>query len=148
MTSEATRALLDRLLGLWSNPIDDAEIALSAFGEVYTDPISINDTVLPLSALVERGKSRAEAFEAHETTILETLELPGKIVIAFIARMKHIGTLHTTIGDLPASGRTAEARTIDILTVTDGRISEIRVVSDDLGVLKQLGGTLSPAEDS
>ena len=43
------------------------------------------------------------------------------------------------LGTVPGTGREAAARTIDILAVRDGKITDITVVSDELGMLTQLG---------
>ncbi|HET7855707.1 MAG TPA: hypothetical protein VFL41_04545 [Gaiellaceae bacterium] len=81
-------ALLDRLLGLWQEPVDERDDPEAAFREVYADPVSINGTLMPVSSLVERARA-----------------------------------LH---------------RTIDILTIADGLITALWVVSDELGMLTQL----------
>jgi hypothetical protein len=52
--------------------------------------------------------------------------------------MWHTGTLPTPLGDLAATGREAAARTIDIPSVRDDKITDITVVADELSVLTQL----------
>jgi predicted ester cyclase len=60
------------------------------------------------------------------------------LVIAFLMTGRHVGPLPTALGELPPTGRDVRIRTIDVLTITDGRISEVVVVSDELGLLADL----------
>jgi hypothetical protein len=52
--------------------------------------------------------------------------------------VRHTGTLTTPLGAVPATGREAVIRTIDILSVRDGKITDITVVADEFGLLSQL----------
>jgi hypothetical protein len=54
-------------------------------------------------------------------------------------RARHTGPLDTPLGTVEATSRPVEARTTDILTLRDGRISDVCVVSDELALLLQLG---------
>jgi SnoaL-like polyketide cyclase len=59
-------------------------------------------------------------------------------VVAFFMYGRHTGPLTTPLGTVPPTGRSTTNRVTDILTLTDGRISDIWVISDDLGLLQQL----------
>jgi SnoaL-like polyketide cyclase len=61
-----------------------------------------------------------------------------RLVIAFYVRGRHVGPLLTPIGTVPPTGRAVEVRTIDVLTIADGVIAALWVVSDELGMLNQL----------
>jgi ketosteroid isomerase-like protein len=52
---------------------------------------------------------------------------------------RQVGTLSTAGGPLPPTGQVLRLRVIDILTLTDGRISEIVMVADEMGALAALG---------
>jgi ketosteroid isomerase-like protein len=67
------------------------------------------------------------------------------VVVAFLMHVRHTGTLPTPFGPPSATGREAAARTIDILTVRDERITDISVVADELTLLTTFG-TLSLGE--
>ena len=62
------------------------------------------------------------------------------MVVAFVMHVRHTGPLPTPLGVLPPTGRTAAVRTIDVLAVDDGLVTDITVVADELGLLTQLGG--------
>jgi SnoaL-like polyketide cyclase len=53
-------------------------------------------------------------------------------------RGRHVGPYVSPLGLVAPTRRDIEVRTIDVLTVTEGVISAIWVVSDDLGLLRQL----------
>ena len=56
-------ALLERLLPLWTEPVDGRGDAEAAFGEVYADPVVVNGTEISRTALVARARSLQQAFD-------------------------------------------------------------------------------------
>lgn len=131
-------ALVDRLLGLWQEPVDERDDPEAAFREVYADPVSINGTPMPVGRLVERARVLQRAFEGLTIEIVDQVETPDRVVIAFYMRARHVGRLVTPVGTVPPTGRAVEVRTIDVLTISDGLVTALWVVSDELGMLAQL----------
>jgi predicted ester cyclase len=131
--------LVDRLLPLWAQPLPDGPAAEARFAEVYADPVTVNGASLTIADLVERARALQGAFTALEMRLVDQVETAGKLAIAFVLRGRHVGPYPTALGTVAPTGRQVEVRTIDVLTVTDGRISAIWVVSDELGMLSQLG---------
>src|SRR6266498_4053141 len=109
------------------------------FGEAYTDPVAINGVDVPLSDLVERARGLQRAFADLRIELIEQIEAPGRVVIVFWQRGRHIGPLETPLGEISPTGREVEIRVIDVLSITDGRISAIQVVPDNLALAMQLG---------
>lgn len=134
--------LHERLLALWEAPIADPAEAAAAFAELYNDPLTINGTPTALNALVAHAAQTHAALERTGVQVLDVLEWEAKVVIAFEMTARHIGTWHSALGDVPATGRTVNVRTIDILTLVGGRISSIWVVSDEATLLAQLGAAV------
>ena len=132
-------ALVERLLPLWTQPVDARDDAQAAFGQVYADPVVVNGTEMTIAELVGRASSLQRAFDRLGMDILDTVETPGRIVIAFVMRGRHVGPFVSPLGSVAPTQRDIEVRTIDVLTITGGLISAIWVVSDDLGLLRQLG---------
>src|SRR5215207_1369286 len=114
-------SVVERLVRLWTEPVGASE-ALAAFGEAYTDPVSINGVDVPLADLVARARGLQCAFADLRIELIEQIEAPGRVVIVFSQRGRHI-----------------EMRVIDVLSITDGRISAIQVVPDNLALAMQLG---------
>jgi ketosteroid isomerase-like protein len=71
--------------------------------------------------------------------IIDEVEAPGRLVIVFWQRGRHVGPLSLPIGEIAPTGRRFEIRTIDVLSITGGRISAIQVIPDNLGLAMQLG---------
>src|SRR4051794_39719948 len=131
LTDPGTAAdrLVTRLLDLWAAPIPDSADALARFATVYTDPVTLNGTALPLAALVERAAATHRALERTGVEILEVVAQDDKVVVAFTMTARHIGTWPSVLGGVPATGRTVTVRTIDVLTLTGGLVSDLCVVS-------------------
>ena len=131
--------LVERLVRLWTEPVGASAEALAAFGEAYTDPVSINRVDVPLSDLVERARGLQRAFADLRLELIEQVEAPGRVVIVFWQRGRHVGPLETPLGEISPTGREVEIRVIDVLSISDGRISAIQVVPDNLALVMQLG---------
>ena len=132
-------ALVDRLLPLWTRPVRARDDPRAAFAEVYADPVVVNGTAMTITELVDRARSLQQAFDRLGMDIVDTVEAPGRIVIAFIMRGRHVGPYRSPLGTVAPTHRDIEVRTIDVLTVSNGLVSAIWVVSDDLALLRQLG---------
>jgi predicted ester cyclase len=130
--------VLERLLPLWAQPVDARPDPVAAFGEVYADPVLVNGTELALTDLVDRARALQRAFGGLSMQILDIVEAPGRVVAAFLMRGQHTGPFVSPVGTIAPTQREIEVRTIDVLTLTEGVISGILVVSDELGLLRQL----------
>ena len=131
-------ALLERLLPLWTEPVDGRGDPEAAFGEVYADPVVVNGTEMSLTALVARARSLQQAFDQLGMDILDTVETPDRVVVAFEMRGRHVGPYASPLGTVAPAGRDIAVRTIDVLTIAGGLVTAIWVVADDLGLLRQL----------
>jgi hypothetical protein len=69
------------------------------------------------------------------TSMLDVVDGGGKVALAFRLRGRQVGVLATSAGPLPPTGQVVDLRVIDVLTITEGRISEIWMVADELGAL-------------
>jgi steroid delta-isomerase-like uncharacterized protein len=78
------------------------------------------------------------AFPDLHVTISEQIAEDDRVA----SRKTFRGTHQGDFLGVPASGRPVEFEVIDILTFDDGRISEHRVVLDQLGLLRQLGASV------
>ncbi len=126
---------VERLMRLWSEPLGEDDVAEGAFRELYTDPVSINGAPVAAAGLVARARGLQGVFDGLEHVVLDVIDTGSKVAIAFRMRGRQVGELATSAGPLPATGRILDLRVIDILTITDGRISEIWMVADELGAL-------------
>jgi ketosteroid isomerase-like protein len=97
---------------------------------------------------VARARRLQRVFEGLEREVLDVVEAGGKVAVAFRMRGRHVGELATSAGPLPATGRVLDLRVIDVLTLTDGRISNIWMVADELGALVAMDAVRLSADRS
>jgi hypothetical protein len=138
---------LEQLLDLWQKPLAERADAVADFGAMYADPVTVNGVPLSLADLVAGAGALQGALADLTADVVHELEIPGQVVVGFILRGRQVGPLATPLGTVPPTGRTVAIRTTDILTMERGRIIDIWVMSDDLGVLQQLDAVrLTPTD--
>jgi len=131
---------VEKLLALWDLPPDSRPDAEAEFATVYTDPVRVNGAELGLADLVARARDLHAAFTRHEWEVLEVVEAPGKLAVAFRLTADHTGPWETPLGVLPPTGRRISGTVIDVLTLAhDGRVAETVMVADELSRLRQAG---------
>jgi predicted ester cyclase len=119
-------------------PADDAT-ALAAFRDLYTDPVTVNGTAITAGDLLARARALHRAYSGLRHEPIDTVTAPGRLVVAFRMCGTHTGPLSTPLGTVAPTGRDVSIRTIDVLSVEEGRISDVWVVGDELGALLGLG---------
>jgi hypothetical protein len=128
----------EQLMGLWADPPADDTAALAGLRALYTDPVQINGTTMTAHDLLARVRGMQRAYSGLRHELVDRVDAPGKLVIAFRLHGTHTGPLATPFGELAATGRPFTVRVIDILTLTDGLISAVTMVGDELGQLAAL----------
>jgi len=126
------------LLDLWTRPHDDIDAGARAFRRFYTAPVTVNGSTLTAEDLVRRAIALQGAFDGVRRDVLDVCDAGTSVAVAFRLVGRHVGPLSTSAGVLPATGQEISLRVIDILTLTDGRISSITMVADELGALAPL----------
>jgi predicted ester cyclase len=101
--------------------------------------VSINDVDVSVADLVERARGLQRAFADLQIELIDRIDAPGRVVVAFWQRGRHVGPLETPLGVIAPTGREVEVRVIDVLSITDDRIRAIQVVPDNLALTMQLG---------
>ncbi len=127
---------VERLLRLWSDPLPaDDGAAADAFRELYADPVTVNGTPMSPPDFVDRARAVQHTFSPVRREVLSVVEEGDRVAVAFRMGGRQVGTWTTSAGPVPATGRELWLRVIDVLTVVDGRIAEVVMVADELGVL-------------
>jgi SnoaL-like polyketide cyclase len=130
--------LEERLFALWTVPPSSGDDLDAAFRELYDDPVLINGVSIPVTDLVARARALHSAFTEHDIQIVERIAEPGKLAIAFRHTARHTGPWTTPLGVLEPTGSMVAGLGIDLLTVRDGRITEVWVLADELQRLVQV----------
>ena len=130
---------VERLLRLWSDSLaEDDAAAADAFRELYTDPVTVNGTPVGVADLVVRARAVQHTFDPVRREVLSVVEQGDRVAVAFRMGGPQVGTWTTSAGPVPATGRELWLRVVDVLTLADGRITDIVMVADELGVLVAL----------
>jgi predicted ester cyclase len=129
---------VERLFQAWTN-VDDLAQLEDRFAELYSDPLRVNGSNLMIVDLVARARSLHAAFSGLRADVLQVVEGADSLAVAFIMRGRHVGPYETPFGTIQPTGSEVQIRTIDVLTITAGKISAIWMNADELGTLRQLG---------
>jgi predicted ester cyclase len=133
-------SLVEHLFRLWTkSPGDDPAAVVAEFRKLYTDPVRINGADMRVVEIAERAWTMHRAFEDLRVEVVEQVHAGDKVVVVFRQTGCHVGPLPTVLGEVPATGRQIEGLGIDVLTITDGRISQIWVLADELQRLVRMG---------
>jgi hypothetical protein len=92
-------AVLDRLVPLWTQPVG-AWPDPAAFAEVYADPVLVNGTELALTGLIDRASALQRAFDGLGMQILDIVDAPGRVVVAFMMHGRHTGPFVSPVGTI------------------------------------------------
>jgi predicted ester cyclase len=130
---------LDAVLALWDQPVDDRADAAADFRRYYADPVPVNGILMSADDLVARARALQVAFADRRTEVVHRVETADRLVIGFYMHVRHVGPYTTPLGQVEATGRRLTIRVNDILTVEDGKITDIWVMSDDVDLMRRLG---------
>jgi predicted ester cyclase len=135
---------VEALLDVWTQPYASPADAVQAFGRLYHDPVVVNGAPISAGDLVSRARALQSTFQDLHREILDVCDAGAKVAIAFRLGGLHSGPLRTSVGMLPPTGQQIWLRVIDILTIVDGRISDIVMVADEAGALAAAGAITLP----
>jgi predicted ester cyclase len=136
---------VQRLLRLWTDPLpEDDGAAAAAFRALYSDPVTVNGISLTVADMVTRARAMQRALEAPEREVLSVVDAGASVAVAFRLAGRQVGPLETPAGRVPPTGQRVNLRVIDVLTLTDGRISSIWMVADWLTALAAAGALRVP----
>jgi steroid delta-isomerase-like uncharacterized protein len=80
-----------------------------------------------------------EAFPDGEVKVVNVIVQDNWAVVEFVNRGTQTGTLHSSLGIFPPSGRRMEVRYCSVMRVADGMVVEGRDYYDSASIAKQLG---------
>jgi hypothetical protein len=94
--------------------VDARADAEAAFGQVDANPVLMNGTEMTVTEMVGRARSLQQAFTGLSMDILDAVETPDRVVIAFALRGRHVGPFVSPLGTFAPTQRDIEVRTIDV----------------------------------
>ena len=126
---------LGALLALWDTPPRRRVDAHADFSRFYADPTTINGEPVSVAALVSRAYALHDAFSDQTSELLEGVADDHRLAFAVRRHGTHTGDWATAAGTFAATGERVTITGMDILTIDEGRVTEIRDLADDLAVL-------------
>jgi predicted ester cyclase len=130
--------VVDDIMALWQRLPEDPSDARAAGLRLYAERCEVNGVILTVDDLLDRARALQAALSDLRHELLERVEAGDRLSIAFRLHGRHTGPLQTTIGVVPATGKTVSIQGMDILTFSAGRITKITVLSDEIGLLSSL----------
>jgi steroid delta-isomerase-like uncharacterized protein len=122
----------DRLAEMVST---DGEIVVVGTGEVFKGPEGSR----------RYNTAWAEGFPDGAITIDNVIDAGGCVVVEFTGRGTHTGTLATSMGSIPATGRSLTLQLCDVIEFKDGKVKTQRTYFDTGSMMAQLGLTAGQA---
>ena len=78
-------------------------------------------------------------FPDGQVTVDRVIESGDTVVVEFTGRGTHTGTLTTSMGSIPATGRSLTLQLCDVMEFQDGKLKSQRTYFDTGSMMAQLG---------
>jgi steroid delta-isomerase-like uncharacterized protein len=108
--------------------------------ELFVEDFIVNGKKIGREGLRQSMSRRFAAFPDLYVAIADIIAEGDKVGIWYTAR----GTQRGVFEQVPPTGKVVSWFGVDLLRVADGKIVEGYFVDDSLGLMRQLGATLSP----
>ena len=108
--------------------------------DIFVETLTINGVLIGRENLKKSMRRRFTAFPDLHVTIEEIIGEGDKVGIWYTAKGTHKGEFE----GVPATGKQVNWFGFDLLRIRGGKISRARFIDDSLGLMRQLGATLSP----
>jgi len=113
---------------------------LRVVDEIFVENFAINGVVIGHENLKQSMRLRLTAFPDLHVTIEEIIGEGDQVGIWYTAQ----GTQRGEFEGISPTGRRVRWVGFDLLRVRSGKIAQGRFIDDSLGLMRQLGATLSP----
>lgn len=113
---------------------------LSVVDELFADGIAVNGNVVGRAGLKQSMSRHLAGFPDLHVTIDDIIADEGQVGIWYTV----VGTHRGEFEGIPPTGRRVTWVGFDLFTIDNGMISKARFLSDLLGLLEQLGATVTP----
>ena len=114
---------------------DDGEILIVGTGERYSGP----------EGSISFAHMWADAFPDGRVEIRDTIAQDDRVVVIFRGRGTHTGTLKSSAGEIPATGKEVTVDLCDVYSIRGGKVKSLHTYFDSGSLLAQLGLMPEPA---
>jgi steroid delta-isomerase-like uncharacterized protein len=81
----------------------------------------------------------ADGFPDAKVTVDRVIESGDYVVVEYTGRGTHTGTLATSMGEIPATGRSLTLQLCDVIEIRDGKMRSQHTYFDTGSMMAQLG---------
>jgi steroid delta-isomerase-like uncharacterized protein len=107
----------------------DGQAVIMGTGDVYEGPEGAR----------RYGESWANGFPDGQVTIDSIVGAGDCVVVEYTGRGTHTGTFETSMGAIPATGRSMTLKICDVIEMSDGKVKRQRSYFDTGSIMTQLG---------
>jgi predicted ester cyclase len=115
-------------------------------GEVCASECRLGGAVLGLDALARAFARQHAMYSGYRLVVDEMVAEGDAVVVRGSFRGTHTGDVAIGGVRVPPTGKPVECRVFALFRIEDGKVAEEIAMGDDLGLLKQLGYAVVPAD--
>lgn len=130
--------LARRLHEAWNERNFD-EIAEATASDATITIVGSGDTFAGVEGSRDYNRMWADGFPDGTVTIDRVIASGDHVVVEFTGRGTHTGTLVTSMGDIPATGRSLTLQLCDVMEFKNGKVQSQKTYFDTGSMMAQLG---------
>lgn len=130
--------LARRLHEAWNERNFD-EIAEATASDATITIVGSGDTFEGVEGSRDYNRMWADGFPDGTVTIDRVIASGDHAVVEFTGRGTHTGTLVTSMGDIPATGRSLTLQLCDVMEFKNGKVQSQKTYFDTGSMMAQLG---------
>ena len=131
-------SLARRLYEAWNERNFD-ETAAAAAPDGTITIVGPGDTFRGPEGSRQFGAMWADGFPDGAVTVDRVIASGDHVVVEYTGRGTHTGTLATSMGDIPATGRSMTLELCDVIEFKNGKVQSQRTYFDTGSMMAQLG---------
>jgi steroid delta-isomerase-like uncharacterized protein len=140
-------SLARRLYEAWNERNFD-ELAAAVAPDGLLTIVGTGDTFRGAEGSRQFSEMWAGGFPDGRATVDRAISSGDLVVVEYTGRGTHTGTLATSMGDIPATGRSMTLEMCDVLEFKDGKVQNQRTYFDTGSMMAQLGLSAGQAASS
>lgn len=135
----ADNATLARSLHEAWNERNFDEIAEATAPDATITIVGSGDTFTGVDGALAYNRMWADGFPDGQITVDRVIASGDHVVVEFTGRGTHTQTLATSMGDIPATGRSLTLQLCDVMEFENGKVKSQKTYFDTASMMAQLG---------
>jgi steroid delta-isomerase-like uncharacterized protein len=130
--------LARRMHDAWNERNFD-EIAEATAADAKITIVGSGDTFDGVEGVRAYNSMWADGFPDGKVTVDRVIESGDHVVVEFTGRGTHTGVLRTSMGEIPATGKSLTLQLCDVMEFKDGKVRSQKTYFDTGSLMAQLG---------